>query len=222
MLYPTWHKQTMSKIKPVSELRRYVLVLLFSVIVFALCYGYLAYLKIPGLLNKSIADTSVILIGSSMLLSSICYFWDFLDSKIVYRKHLGLVGFAFALVHLGLSFSAFQRLLQLETWQQGAYGPALAGTLALLIFTVMAIISNMYAATKLGGKTWRVILRTGYLALALVFVHVVLLKSARWLTWYQEGIKTLPSVSLIVSVFIVIVIIMRVVLWLSQRKNVQR
>ena len=103
-----------------SDFQRYVKVSIVSVVIFGLFYGYLHWMAIPNLLNKAVADTSVVLISLSMLFSSICYFWNFADTKIVYRKHLGLVGFAYAVVHLLLSFSALKKLTEAASWQSGA------------------------------------------------------------------------------------------------------
>jgi DMSO/TMAO reductase YedYZ heme-binding membrane subunit len=86
----------------------------------------------------------------------------------------------------------------------------------------MAIISNRYSAIHLGGKTWRILLRTGYLAVAMILAHVVLLKSGRWLTWFNGGMKTLPSMSLLVAGFMVVVILMRLILWASLRAKNQK
>jgi DMSO/TMAO reductase YedYZ heme-binding membrane subunit len=222
MNYPTWHKKTIQALGPISETALYVRTLVFGLIVFGLTYAYTAKMGIPGVLNKSIADTAIILIGLSMLLSGICYFWNFFDTKIVYRKQLGLVGFGFGLVHIGLSFSALTSLLSAATWTKGIPWNWLTGVLATLIFIIMTISSNQYSAAHLGGKTWRMILRTGYLAVALILVHVVLLKSSRWLTWYQAGMKTWPSLSLIVTGFMVIVILMRLALWWSLKSKTKK
>jgi DMSO/TMAO reductase YedYZ heme-binding membrane subunit len=172
-------------------------------------------LGIPGELNKSVADAAIILMGFSMWLSSLCYFWDALDWAIIYRKYLGLIGFAFAIAHLVLSWQPFMALFTASTWEQDRAWPAFAGTVALVIFAIMALISNSFAAKRLGGKVWRYILRTGYIAVLFVLAHVVLLRWARWVTWFQEGMPTPPSPSLIVSVFMVVVVVMRVMLWWS-------
>jgi DMSO/TMAO reductase YedYZ heme-binding membrane subunit len=191
----------------------------FGLLIFGLFYSYTAWLAIPGTLNKTVADTAIFLIGLSMLLSSLCYFWNIFDPLIRYRKHLGLIGFAFGLLHIGLSFPALQSLFLSETWEKNAMWPALTGLLATLIFAAMALISNSRMAILLGGKWWRYILRTGYIAVILVWLHVVLLKSSRWLTWYEEGMKTLPSLSLLISLFMLWVIAMRIALWLALRKK---
>lgn len=217
--YPKWHKKVVSTIQPFSEKKLYLRVLVFGLLLFGATYLYTSWLKIPGAVNKSTADTAIILIGLSMLLSSLCYFWNFVDTKIIYRKHLGLLGFAFGVAHIVLSFSAVQSLFLPETWQKGTMWAPLTGALATVIFTIMALISNQYMARELGGQTWRFILRAGYIGVVLVFIHVFLLKSARWITWYEGGMKTLPSLSLMVSIFMAIVLIMRILLWFSLRKK---
>lgn len=208
--------KAMRPTRPLSEVQRYWRTGLFSVAVFAAFYGYTSYLGIPGTLNKAVADTAIFLIGLSMVLSSVCYFWNFLDDKIAYRKHLGLVGFAFGIAHLLLSWSAFLSLFQATNWMQGRIWPAFTGLLALAIFAVMAVASFSSVARVL-GRWWRPILRTGYLAMIFVWLHVVLLKSGRWWTWYEGGMKTLPALSLLVTIFMIWVFAMRLLLWWSLR-----
>lgn len=197
-----------------SEIKLYLHTLIFGLIVFGLTYGYITYLQIPGQLNKSVADTAIILIGWSMLLSSVCYFWNFLDKLIIYRKYLGLIGFAFAITHIILSYTPLLKLFSVEAWQTSVPWAPLAGLIATIIFTVMALISNTYMAAKLGGRRWKFILRTGYVAVVLIAIHVVVLKSGRWINWYNEGMTEAPSMSILVTVFMMIVLLMRIVLWI--------
>ncbi|MEP7166726.1 MAG: hypothetical protein ABI758_01955 [Candidatus Woesebacteria bacterium] len=189
-----------------KELWPYLKVLIFGFIIYGFSYGYNSYLKTPNLLNKGMADTSIILIGLSMWLSSLAYFFNLFDSKIMYRKQLGLIGFAFALVHVALSFSALR------------VAPApVTGLFATGIFSIMALISSRSAMVRIGVQKWRRILRAGYIAMLFVAAHVVLLKSARWMTWYNGGMKTLPSLSLLETIFIAVVIVMRLLMWLRIR-----
>ena len=219
MQYHMWHKQTIQQLKPASDWQQYFRVGLFGLVFFGLSYGYTSWLKTPNPLNKAVADTSIFLMGLSMLLSSICYFWDRFDTKIIYRKHLGLIGYAFAIAHVVLSHSALRRLIFAPNWSESAPWAVLTGLLATGIFTIMAAISNRYMAKELGGRVWRTILRTGYLAVILVWFHVVLLKSSYWMKWYQGGMKTLPSMSLLVSLFMVVVVVMRIRLWWALRSK---
>jgi DMSO/TMAO reductase YedYZ heme-binding membrane subunit len=197
-----------------TEASIYAKVLAFGLVIFGGLYAYTSWMGTPNVMNKSVADASIVLIGLSMWLSSLSYFLNIFDPLIKYRKHLGLIGFAFGVVHIGLSFSALLRLFDPVVWQQGAMWPALTGLLATIIFTIMTLISNRLMMTKLGVMLWRGILRMGYIAVALVSAHVILLKSARWMTWFEGGMNTLPSTSLMVTVFMAVVILMRLVMWI--------
>ena len=208
MPYKRWHKKISKKIGKVSEKRLAVRTAVLSLIIFGAVYTYINYTTPYSTLNKSLADSAVILMGLSMLLSSVCYFWDFADTKIIYRKHLGLVGFAYAIVHLIFSFKALRVLLGSDVFTPKGWA-MLTAVVATMIFSMMAVISNKYSATKLGGHLWRQILRVGYLALAFIAVHAYLLKSHYWVKWWQAGHTTLPSMSLLVTVFIVVVVGMR-------------
>lgn len=199
--------------KSKSELELYLRVVVLSVAIFAACYIYTTLLNIPGVVNKSVADTSIILIALSMWVSSLNYFFNAFDSKIVYRKQLGLVGFAFGVAHIILSFSAFQMLFNLTTWTSGRAWAPLAGFLAALIFLMMTYISRRSQMLAIGVMRWRTLLRTGYIAMLLVWLHVVLLKYPRWVSWYKDGIRTLPSISMLESIFILLVVFMRVLMW---------
>ncbi len=207
------------KITPPSDFQLYIRVFTFGFLIAAAFYWYTTWLKIPNPLNKAFADTSITLIGLSMLLSSVCYFWDFMDTKIIYRKHLGLVGFAFGLAHILLSYNAITRLFTPQAWQNGIPLAPITGVLAAIIFAMMAVVSNQYAAHVLGGVTWRKILRTGYLAVVLVWLHVFFLKWIYVSRWIQGGMKTPPSSSVIVLLFMIVVIVMRGALWFSLLKK---
>lgn len=203
---------TLARAKAKLEYTLYIRAGFFSGLVFALSYGYLTWMNLPNLLNKAVADTAVVLIALSMALSGLGYFFNFLDRQVVYRKHIGLIGFGFVVWHLLLSWDAFMRLFQETTWATGKMWPMLTGTIALAVFTIMALISNTLATRLLGGKLWRAILRFGYVGLLFVLGHVFLLKASRWLTWWQEGMQGPPALSLVVSVLIVLAILLRLLL----------
>lgn len=202
-----------------TDFKYYFHVLLVGLVTLGVTFGYLKWLGIPGELNKATADTAIILVGLSMGLTSIGYFWNFFDTLIVYRKYLGLIGFAFALAHLILSWAPFTAFLTGVAWSHDEAWPLAAGVVALFIFTIMALISNSWAAKVIGGKRWRQLLRVGYVAVLLVLAHVVLLKSARWMVWFEGGMQTPPSLSLLVSIFMVVVVGMRVAMWWSLRRK---
>jgi hypothetical protein len=205
-----------------TDFRLYFKTVVFGLVLFAVFYAYTSWQGLPSVLNKTVADVSIVLIGLSMILSSLCYFWNYWDSKIIYRKYLGIVGFGAVLIHLALSFSLVKKLFAIDYWLQSKSLAFTTGGAAVIIFLIMTLISNRLAAAGLGGRLWRGILRTGYLGVALIWLHVYLLKTKHWMTWYQDGMTSLPSLSMLVTVFMTLVILMRVALWLALRRQMGR
>lgn len=207
--------------KPVvsSDLKMYIQTTFLGIFLFVASYYYITWLKIPNPLNKAVADTSILLIGFSMMLASLCYFWNVFDRFITYRKHLGLVGFLFGLAHIYLSSGALQKLFIAETWQKGVPWGPFTGAIAAVIFIVMALVSPGAVAKVIGGHLWRTILRFGHVAIALIWLHVYFLKWGYIVKWYNEGMKTFPSTSLIVLGFMTIVILLRITLSIALAKK---
>lgn len=169
--------------------------------------------------NSAVAFVATILIGLSMALSGICYFWNFADTKIVYRKYLGLAGFAFLVVHvfvssytLGHAFPFFEMLEDVQI-------SLLTGLGGLVLFTLMAVISNKYSAIELGGTQWRFFLRSfGYAGYALAMVHVAIRSFADWQKYASAWTDTLPPLSLLGFIFALAVMLLRGILWARLRK----
>ena len=215
-------KNILSQSTKQSDTVLYIRTLLFSLGFFAFSYWYISWQGIPNALNKSVADTAVIVMGLSMIISSLCYFFNIFDPLIAYRKHLGLIGFGFAVAHLFLSWSAFTRLFVLANWQQGSIWPIATAAIATIIFSIMSLMSVNWIAKTVGGKAWKFILRAGYAAFILVAAHVFLLKASRWQMWLQEDSVSLPSLSLISFVFIIVLILARILLWLATKNKALR
>lgn len=194
--------------------------LVFSVLVLFLVLGY-NFLNMETLSlrvwNRSFADAGMLLIGMSFALSGLCYFFNFLDTKILYRRDLGLNGFYLVATH-GLYSFLFSKFIPwfkyFESDRLLAFVPAV---LSLLIFLGMALISNKYAAKKLGGEKWRTMLRLGYIAYILGAVHAVLWGFDDWLEWF--GTNSLPPISLIITVFVGFVLLLRIALWFVLNKR---
>lgn len=216
------HQEIIKKIKPLSQWRLawhslFLGSLVFiagSLYLFARRGDYDLYIA-----NKVFATTALVLIGLSFLLSAFCYFWDFVDTKIVYRKHLGLMGFAFAVVHVVVTVWFLPHKFPWPEWLYNNLQSAVFAGLALLIFALMAAVSNRYAVHELGSKGWRLLLRVGYVALIFVIIHFAFLKYNGWLNWFKTREPILPPLSLLEVIFAVGVIAFRIVLWLAVRKK---
>lgn len=202
-----------------SDLKMYIQTLFLGFVLFVASYYYIIWLKIPNPLNKAVADTSMYLIGLSMMLASLCYFWNIFDRFITYRKHLGLVGVLFGFTHIYLSLGVLQKLFVAETWQKGVPWGPFTGALAAVIFIIMTLVSPGAIAQIIGGHLWRIILRFGHVAVVLIWLHVYFLKWGYIVKWYNEGMKSFPSTSLIVLGFMTIVIVLRIALSIALAKK---
>lgn len=161
-----------------------------------------------ALVNDAIAATASIMIGLSFALSGFCYYFDFLDRKIAYRKYLGLVGFWLAFLYV--------LILAILNPQKYFYGlfthfwsaDIILGFAALGIFSFMAIISTHWSMRRLGVMYWRRGLRLGYLAYALLIIRAVIIEGDTWYVWFVYSYG-LPPLRLVGSVFAAAVLFLR-------------
>lgn len=123
---------------------------------------------------KVMAGTANFLFAASFALSGIGYYWNFLDTKIIYRKYLGLLGYFAA-----LTYTLLLPIVRPDYYFYGFFdhlwsSDVLLGSASMIIFTAMALISNNGAMQKIGPQRWRVMLRFGYLAFFLLVVRAAL------------------------------------------------
>jgi len=126
---------------------------------------------------KTFAGTANFLFAISLSLSSFGYFFNFLDSKVAYRKYCGLLGYYSALI--------YTILLPIANPERYWYGlrenlftsDVIFGFASMAIFTGMACISTDRAMLWIGPERWRFFLRFGYLAFFLLVVRAVLNES---------------------------------------------
>lgn len=207
-----------------SETRLWIESYIFGLILLAGAFFYIPLTRGGydiDTMNKALGDVGIFLIGLSFALSGICYFWDFADSKFVYRKHLGLTGFVFGAMHGLISLFLIPERFSFPSYYLAKVNilPFVFGLTAIVIFTGMALISNKYAVHELGGKLWRHLLRVGYIAMVLILLHFGLMKFQFWVSWINGGFKTIPSLSLLAAITVIIVLLLRVALEISVRRK---
>lgn len=165
-----------------------VSILTLALLVFwsALLFPYFMAGKTVVYVQSVLAGTSGILLAMSLSLSSFSYYFNFLDSKIVYRKYLGLMGYFFAMFYTILVVQG-NPILYLYSFPHNLFEPTVGlGIVAMTIFTVMALISNQKAVGLLGGKNWKTILGLGYVAYALLVMRGILLDGYLWIEWFSD------------------------------------
>lgn len=207
-----------------TEFKMYAKTFLFGLVILAVALAYLYVRRWSFdlfLVNRAAADTSTLLIGLSMVLSGISYFWNFADSKLSYRKQLGVIGFGFGLAHYILSVGFLNERFKLDWLVNGKPAIYLA-QIALVVFLIMAVFSFFELAfiRKWGENSWRKFLRfSGYAALGLIGYHLVVLKYASWIKWMKTPDSWVPPLGLIVAIFILFVFIIRLAMWISNIKK---
>lgn len=171
------------------------------------------------LVNKSLGTAALLLIALSMGLTGWSYFRG-AAAVLAYRKPCGLVGF-----WVGLAHGAVEHVLLPALGLPSESGPATRhaealGLAALAIFGLMALASNDRVRERLGGTAWRKALRyAGYAGLAVAVGHTAGLKGAGWLRFVRTFRPALPSLSLPVALFAVFVVLLRLALWLAERRK---
>ena len=160
------------------------------------------------ILNKATSLAAVIFVSSSYLIGKIIR-WHNRDKalRLVVIKFCGLMGFFLAAVH------AFFSLCLLNPAYYGKYfdnGGRLnlqgeiamtVGVLGLFFLLSPAVTTLPMMPKAIGGWRWKRTQRAGYVALALVVVHLVVLGVAGWLapaSWHG-GIPPVSLVAVVVA-----------------------
>ena len=158
------------------------------------------------ILNKATSLAAVIFVACSYLIGKVIHWHD--DDRalrLVVIKFCGLVGFFLAAVHAFFSLALLSPAYYAKYFDDGGrfnlQGElALAvGVLALFFLLSPAVTTLPMMPKALGGIRWKRSQRAGYVALALVVVHLVVFGWKGWLApqgWHGG----LPPISLVAVV----------------------
>lgn len=185
--------------------------LLVSFVVLAIASAYSFFVRgdAPLLVaSDATAATASVLIGISFALSGFCYYFDFFDARIIYRKYLGVVGFGYALLYIYLLFLLNPDLYLFGFFKNAGSIDFLLGITAMEVFFFMTVISNEWVMRRIGPQNWRRDLRLGYLAYALLVVRVIYLDHATW-QWWWKHMEGPPPIRLVITIFAIAVILFR-------------
>ena len=187
--------------------KRNLKIILISIVIFLffLWYVHLEVGKVsPRLFNKATADTSIVLLGLTLLIGPFTRLYDRFDEVLAHRKLLGIYAFFFGLTHTLITLFVTGSLSRYFS----KFNPApVAGLLAIIIMLILYAFSFEKIIAKLARKTWWKIQYQGLrLVTLLALTHVVLLKISRWFPLKPDSL--IPA-SLTVFVFILYVLLVR-------------
>ncbi len=160
------------------------------------------------ILNKATSLAAVIFVACSYLIGKIIRWHDHDRAlRLVVIKFCGLMGFFLAAVH------AFYSLSLLSPAYYGKYFDDVGrlnlegeialsvGVLALFFLLSPAVTTLPMMPKAIGGQRWKRSQRAGYVALALVVVHLVVLGIRGWLApaGWHGGIPPVSLVAVLVA-----------------------
>ncbi len=165
--------------------------------------------------NISIGYVGLIFLLLSMGMSSICYFWNFADRYLAYRKYFGILGFVYSLIHFVISFTLIQVRTGFGLFLQDPSNtlPFFTGLSSLLILLTLTVLSHRIPMRWL-GKWWRRIMRFGYLALILAVLHTAARQGGEWIGWITfQREYVLPPFGLLMFIATCVVLLLRALMW---------
>lgn len=183
--------------------------LVISLVIF-LIFSLYSYLRRGNYdlnaINGAFASTAVMLAGITLLIGPLRKI-SFVVPFMTIRRHLGLLAFGYALLHITVS------LLQIlgfdsDEWIAGGFG-----ALAILIWGYMAYISRNSKVIQMGLDIWKKRLSlAGKIAFIAIFLHLVIFKYQGWIKWFSGDTKqSYPPGSLVIFIIMLAVIVFRLV-----------
>jgi DMSO/TMAO reductase YedYZ heme-binding membrane subunit len=155
------------------------------------------------------------MVDLSFAVSGLNYFWGIGRSKLGYRKMVGVTGFFVSLVHASIASNLFAGSFLLIVYIINNPIAGIPALLAILIMTMMVIVSNGKLPQRLGALLWRRLLRVGYVAIGFIIIHATLLSYSEWIPWFKTFKPILPPLSLLAFLFSVFTILLRIALFVA-------
>lgn len=150
-----------------------------------------------GFTNAVIAFASMLILTLSFALGPVSRLPRLKRARI-YRKHFGLIGFTLAALHTLLAAWAV-----IDQAGPIAFSDATSlvfAAVAFMLFALLAMTSTKSWVRVLGYANWKVLQRTGYIALVFMLIHVVLL---------GQGVYWTRTVGQIAITFVLAVLFVR-------------
>jgi len=202
-----------------ESIRQYAVAAVVTVLTVLLVYRYAAMrYGVEGLstLNKSLATSTLFLLGIVLLLGPLSRLFTLFDHALKYRKELGVLTFFTGAAHVYLSMFPLARR---GPWGFYASQPlsAYAGLAGLIIMFILLLLSGAAVEQAIGTRMWWKLQYWGArLAFVAVAFHMIILKYSGWGPWFADrgagstqGIASLPPLTILATVFIAFVLIVR-------------
>lgn len=163
-----------------------------------------------GFTNAVIAMSATVVLAMAFGLGAVARIHA-LRRLFRYRKDFGRLGYGLSALHVALAAWVVADAADPISYSDAS--SLVFAAMAFLIFTMMALTSSTSWVRALGYRNWKSLQRTGYLALASVFVHVALL---------EQGVMFTRTVGQLVLSFVLLVFLARGVAIVTDARRAQR
>lgn len=165
--------------------------------------------------NKAFAGAAAALLGLVLLIGPVNRLQGWGKTWLQYRKELGIVAYILAAVHV---------LISLPPWPWRFNWPFVYGLTAIIVLSLIFLISNNFFQQRIGYKHWWRLQYWGIrLAFLLVGLHVFIMKWRGWVGWYKSGGASdlarpdWPGAGILVGWLMAFVVLIRLAEWLHPR-----
>jgi len=135
--------------------------------------------------GKCFGITAVVIISTSLFLGFLARRTVRVLHLLPFRRSLGIIGVAFAAIHILFSLFLLQQNFPLQYYLDHLLSTC-CGILATLLFIIIFISSFPKAFKELGETRWKHLQTTSYLALLLSLIHFASLdKLPNWINWFR-------------------------------------
>lgn len=192
-----------------ESLRQYLAAAGVGGLVFAASWWYNGGgLKISSAFNRGLADTSMFLLGTALMLGVLSRLYNVFDRFLTYRKEIGVTAFFTGLAHVYLVMFPLARRGPWGFYQSRPWS-AFPGLLGLVLMFLLFIISFKKIEEKLGTARWWKMQYWGARTAGLgILTHIAVFRGPGWWELVKTGQGEVPS-SLIVGSFGVWVLLSR-------------
>jgi DMSO/TMAO reductase YedYZ heme-binding membrane subunit/predicted heme/steroid binding protein len=166
--------------------------------------------------NKVFAGDGAMLLGIVFILGPLSRFFNFFDRYLQYRKEIGIVAFFLILVHGLVSLFFLPSRFPISRYFSSINWSFIYGLLGLVVLVLLFLISNNKVENIIGTKTWWRLQNWGLrIVIGLTVLHVFVMKTPGWLSWYRIGGEAtlahpeLPGGGLLVGWILVFVVLVR-------------
>ncbi len=214
-------KRTQSSVSASGEsIRQYAIAGIVTAVTVWFVYRYAAVrYGVEGLstLNKSLATSTLFLLGIVLLLGPLSRLFTTFDRFLKYRKELGILTFFTGAAHVYLSMFPLARRGPFGFYQSQPLS-AYAGFAGFIIMFILLLLSGAAVERAIGTRIWW---KLQYWGARLAFVvsafHFIVLKYPGMVKWLgdrgaggTQGMPWLVPISILATIFVVFVLIVRV------------